>query len=298
MKRKKRKFKIQDELWGTLFAGIPVLGLIIFTFIPLGMAVVMSFMNMTSMNFSGASSLPWKEIFKNYTTVLGDQYFWNAIKHNIILLVELPVSIILSVVIAELLSKGVRFTKFFKVLLFVPYVCSVTATTFMWNWLLNDQYGIVNKALGLDISWFGNDTYFVWAIMLMGLWSTCGYRILLFTAAITNVNSTLKEAARIDGANPLQVFAHVTLPAITPTIFYVLVMGMIGIFQEFTRIQVLNSSGTKCMTIVFYIFNKAFAGTPQLGLACAASIILALFIALLTKLNFAFSRKWVNYDVE
>lgn len=236
MKRKKRKFKIQDELWGTLFAGIPVLGLIIFTFIPLGMAVVMSFMNMTSMNFSGASSLPLKEIFKNYTTVLGDQYFWNAIKHNIILMVELPVSIILSVVIAELLSKGVRFTKFFKVLLFVPYVCSVTATTFMWNWLLNDQYGIVNKALGLDISWFGNDTYFVWAIMLMGLWSTCGYRILLFTAAITNVNSTLKEAARIDGANPLQVFTHVTLPAITPTIFYVLVMGMIGIFQEFTRI--------------------------------------------------------------
>lgn len=298
MKRKKRKYKIQDELWGTLFAGIPVLGLIIFTFIPLGMAVAMSFMNMTSMNFSGASLLPLKEIFKNYTTVLGDQYFWNAIKHNIILLVELPISIILSVVIAELLSKGVRFTKFFKVLLFVPYVCSVTATTFMWNWLLNDQYGIVNKALGLDISWFGDETYFVWAIMLMGLWSSCGYRILLFTAAITNVNRTLKEAARIDGASPLQVFSHVTLPAITPTIFYVLVMGMIGIFQEFTRIQVLNSTGTKCMTIVFYIFNKAFAGTPELGLACAASIILALFIALLTKLNFAISRKWVTYDVE
>lgn len=75
-------------------------------------------------------------------------------------------------------------------------------------------------------------------------------------------------------------------------------MGMIGIFQEFTRIQVLNSTGTKCMTIVFYIFNKAFAGTPELGLACAASIILALFIALLTKLNFAISRKWVTYDVE
>ena len=298
MKRKKRKYKIQDELWGTLFAGIPVLGLIIFTFIPLGMAVAMSFMNMTSMNFSGASLLPLKEIFRNYTTVLGDQYFWNAIKHNIILLVELPISIILSVVIAELLSKGVRFTKFFKVLLFVPYVCSVTATTFMWNWLLNDQYGIVNKALGLDISWFGDETYFVWAIMLMGLWSSCGYRILLFTAAITNVNRTLKEAARIDGASPLQVFSHVTLPAITPTIFYVLVMGMIGIFQEFTRIQVLNSTGTKCMTIVFYIFNKAFAGTPELGLACAASIILALFIALLTKLNFAISRKWVTYDVE
>ncbi len=298
MKRKKRKYKLQDELWGTLFAGIPVLGLLIFTFIPLGMAVGMSFVDMQGMTFSGATALPLKDTLKNYTEVLSDGYFWNAIKHNVIMLIELPISIILSVVIAELLSKKVRLTNFFKVILFVPYVCSVTATTFMWNWLLNDQYGLVNKLFGLDVSWIGDEKYFIWAIMIMALWSSSGYRILLFTAAITNVNGTLKEAARIDGANPFHVFVHVTLPAITPTIFYVLVMGMIGIFQEFTRIQVLNPNGTMCMTIVFYIFNKAFSGTPQLGQACAASIILALIIALLTKLNFTMSRKWVTYDVE
>ena len=86
-------------------------------------------------------------------------------------------------------------------------------------------------------------------------------------------------------------------PAITPTIFYVLVMGLIGIFQEFTRIQVLNG-GTKCNTIVNYIYTHGWSGTSQMGVACAASVILALLIFALTKLNFSLSKKWVNYDVD
>ena len=292
-----RKTKIRNEVNGTLFTAAPVIGIIIFTFIPLIMAVMMSFMKMDSMNFENASFFDFSELFTNYKKVFTDPYFWKAFKNNAILFLELPISIIISVVIAELLSKKVRFTKAFKVLLFIPYVCSVTATTFMWNWLLDGNYGLVNKILGIDIQWFANEKYFVWAILIMGLWSTSGYRILLFTAAITNVNNSLKEAAKIDGASPIKVFFNVTIPSITPTIFYVLVMGMIGIFQEFTRIQVINNTGNKCMTVVFYIYNAAFAGTPDIGVACAASMILAILIFILTKLNFTFSKKWVNYDV-
>ena len=165
----------------------------------------------------------------------------------------------------------------------------------MWNWLLNSQYGLVNKILGISIDWFSPDN-FIWSIMIMGLWSTCGYRILLFTAALTNVNGTLKEAASIDGANKLQIFTHVTLPAITPTIFYVLVMGTIGVLQSFTRIQVLDPQGQKCLTAVFYIYKESIAGS-RYGVGCAASIVLALIVAGLTKLNFTLSKKWVNYDV-
>ena len=296
--KKKERINVKDEFWGTLFAGIPVFGLIIFTFIPLGMAVAMSFMNIPGMTFDGAEMLPLNNIFGNYVTVLSDEYFWAALKNNLVLFLELPISIVLSIVIAELLSKKVKFTPVFKVILFIPYVCSVTATTFMWNWLLNGQYGIVNHIFGLDIQWLTDNRYFIWAIIIMGIWSTCGFRILLFTAAITNVNSSLKEAARIDGAGPIKVFLHVTIPAITPTVFYVLVVGLIGVFQEFTRIQVLDAGGTKCLTMVFYVYNAAFAGTPAVGIACAASIILALFIGFLTFLNFRMSKKWVNYDAE
>lgn len=291
-KHKKRR---SDELWGTIFAGIPVLAMIVFTYVPMGMAVVLSFMESEGGSISGATFLPINRIFDNYVTVLSDKYFWGSLLNNLILMLELPVSIILSVLIAELLTKKVRGTKFFKVLLFVPYVCSVTATTFMWNWLLNSQYGLVNKILGASIDWFSPDN-FIWSIMIMGLWSTCGYRILLFTAALTNVNGTLKEAASIDGANKLQIFTHVTLPAITPTIFYVLVMGTIGVLQSFTRIQVLDPQGQKCLTAVFYIYKESIAGS-RYGVGCAASIVLALIVAGLTKLNFTLSKKWVNYDV-
>lgn len=291
-KHKKRR---SDELWGTIFAGIPVLAMIVFTYVPMGMAVVLSFMESEGGSISGATFLPINRIFDNYVTVLSDKYFWGSLLNNLILMLELPVSIILSVLIAELLTKKVRGTKFFKVLLFVPYVCSVTATTFMWNWLLNSQYGLVNKILGASIDWFSPDN-FIWSIMIMGLWATCGYRILLFTAALTNVNGTLKEAASIDGANKLQIFTHVTLPAITPTIFYVLVMGTIGVLQSFTRIQVLDPQGQKCLTAVFYIYKESIAGS-RYGVGCAASIVLALIVAGLTKLNFTLSKKWVNYDV-
>ena len=287
--------KMRDEIAGVAFTAAPVLGIVIFTFIPLVMAFVMSFMNV-NLGFQDAEFFPLKDIFSNYSAVLGDEYFWNALKNNMILFIELPISIIISIVVAELLSKKVKFTRAFKVILFIPYVCSVTATTFMWNWILDANYGMVNQVLGINLDWFSNEM-FVWSIMIMGLWTSCGYRILLFTAAITNVNTSLKEAARMDGANPLQVFIHVTIPAITPTIFYVLVMGLIGIFQEFTRIQVLNG-GTKCNTIVNYIYTHGWSGTSQMGIACAASVILALLIFGLTKLNFSLSKKWVNYDVD
>ena len=290
---KKRK-KI-DEITGVIFTIAPVLGIIIFTFIPLVMAVIMSFMDV-NLGFQDAQLFAIEDIFNNYISVLTDPYFWNALKNNLILFIELPISIIISIIVAELLSKKVKFTKAFKVILFIPYVCSVAATTFMWNWILDSNYGMVNQVLGIDLDWFSNEM-FVWSIMIMGLWTSCGYRILLFTAAITNVNNSLKEAAKIDGANPIEVFLHVTIPAITPTIFYVLVMGLIGIFKECTRIQVLNG-GTKCNTIVNYIYTHGWSGTSQMGVACAASVILALLIFGLTKLNFSLSKKWVNYDVD
>ena len=289
----KHKKKKSDELWGTIFAGIPVLAMIVFTYVPMGMAVVLSFMESEGGSISGATFLPIDKLFQNYVTVLTDKYFWGALLNNLILMLELPISIILSVLIAELLQKKGRAKGFFRGLL-LRYVCSVTATTFMWNWLLNSQYGLVNKVLGVSIDWFSPDN-FIWSIMIMGLWSTCGYRILLFTAALTNVNGTLKEAASIDGANKVQIFTHVTLPAITPTIFYVLVMGTIGVLQSFTRIQVLDPQGQKCLTAVFYIYKESIAGS-RYGVGCAASIVLALIVAGLTKLNFTLSKKWVNYD--
>lgn len=296
--KKKDKPVKKDEVAGTLFTILPIIGIAIFTFFPLIMAFYISVCDTTSktsVGFTDAVFLGFSNLFDNYAAVFTSTEFWTGFSNNLILFIELPISIIISVIIAELLSKKVRFTNTFKVIMFIPYVCSVVATTYMWNQVFNTKEagGILNNLFGTNTPWLTEGL--VWAVMIMGLWSSLGYRVLLFTAAITNVNSSLKEAARIDGAGPIKVFLHVTIPAITPTIFYVLVMGMIGIFQEFTRIQIVNNGYNYCPTMVGFIYQNRDSNA---GVACAASVILALFIFALTRLNFFFSKKWVTYDVD
>lgn len=296
--KKKDKRIVKDEVSGTLFSILPIIGIAIFTFFPLILAFYISFCDtksIDSVGFTGAVLYNVGGLFNNYIEVFKSAEFWRGFRNNLILFLELPVSIIISILIAELLSKRVRFTNVFKVILFIPYVCSVVATTYMWNQIFGtyESGGTFNNLFHTNIPWLKEGL--LYTVMIMTLWSSCGYRILLFTAAINNVNKSLKEAAKIDGANSLQVFRHVTIPAITPTIFYVLVMGMIGIFQEFTRINIVTDGYNYCPTMVGYIYKFR---DDNAGLACAASVILALFIFGLTRLNFFFSKKWVTYDVD
>lgn len=296
---KKRRYRKEDALWGLLFGGIPLLGLLFFTFIPTVMAFSMSLLTMPKFfSFDGAylartaSGLP----FRNFTDVITDGAFWNALKNNCIVIISVPVSIVVSVICAELLSKNIRGTKVYKVILFIPYVCSVTATTLMWQWIFDANYGVINQIFHMETNWLDAD-HLLWTVVIMNVWSATGYRILLFTAAITNVNGSLKESAQLDGANFFQVFLHITIPAITPTIFYVLVMGTINSLQEFTRIQLISPTGKDglCLTAVFYIYQEGFSYTNA-GVACAASIVLTVIILIITRLHFYLSNKWVSYD--
>ncbi|MGN1052644.1 MAG: carbohydrate ABC transporter permease [Candidatus Scatosoma sp.] len=296
---KKRRYRKEDAFWGLVFGGIPLLGLFLFTFIPTVMAFSMSLLTMPKFfSFEGAyfaktaSGLP----FQNFADVIKDGAFWNALKNNCIVIVSVPVSIVVSVVCAELLSKKLRGTNVYKVILFIPYVCSVTATTLMWQWIFDANYGVINQIFHTDKNWLDADNL-LWTVVIMNVWSATGYRILLFTAAITNVNGSLKESAQLDGANFFQVFVHITIPAITPTIFYVLVMGTINSLQEFTRIQLISPTGKDglCLTAVFYIYQEGFSYTNA-GVACAASIVLTVIILIITRLHFYLSKKWVSYD--
>ena len=294
-KRKRRRYKKEDVIWGLLFGGLPLVGLLIFTMIPAVMAFAMTVLDMPKFfSFDGATFI-W---FENFATVLKDETFWSSLKNNLILIVSVPVSIVISVICAEVISKGLPGTKVFKLILFIPYVCSVTATTLMWQEIFDANHGVMNQILGLNgFNWLDAD-HLMWTVVIMTVWSSTGYRILLFTAAITNVNASLKESAQLDGANFIQVFMHITIPAITPTIFYVLVMGTMGSLQEFTRIQIISWTAKDglCLTGVFYIYREAFQYT-NVGVACAASLVLTAIIVLITRLHFYLSKKWVSYEV-
>lgn len=277
---------------------IPVLGFCIFGLIPMILAIGMAFMDIKGFSFEGAT---WNGI-ENFKDVLSDDLFWQSIVNTLYMSVSTFINIFLSLIIAYLLTKNIKAKKVFRTIYFVPYVCSVVAITLMWQWIFNNRFGVVNnlfKAWGWEpINWFNDPDWFIPVLIFMGVWSGTGYGIILYGAALTNVNSTLYEAAKVDGANSFKTFLHITIPAISPTTFYLLIMGIIGALQEFARPQIISSSGgpdNVGVTVVFYLYRRAFQ-YMEMGPASASAWLLAIVIIIITIINFGVSKLWVSYD--
>lgn len=293
---------LQEEILGSLFSMIPLIGFALFSFVPLLMAIATSFSETSGLSLEGAKLATGDGKYflpiANFVTVVSDPIFWQAMGNTFYMALQLPIGLIVSVIIAELLSKNLKGTKIFKTIFFIPYICSIVATTIMWKWVFNTNYGVINQIIGTQTAWLSDDVYYIPVIIFITVWSTIGYRVLLLTAAITNVQKSLVESAQLDGAGPISIFWHITLPAISPTIFYLLVMGLINALQEFTRSQVIDSQGGPNgvgITMVFYIYREAFSYI-NMGVANAASVILSILILILTKISFKLSDKWVSYD--
>jgi len=294
---KKRKFK-KEGLWGFTLSLGPVLGFALFGLVPMILAIFMSFMHIEGFSFEGSYFIGGE----NYSTVLHDSLFWKSIVNTLYMSVSTFINIALALVVAFLLTKNIRGKKVFRTIYFIPYVCSVVAITVMWQWIFNTNYGVINGLFtpeGKDpINWWGRSDTFIPCLIIMGVWSGTGYGIILYGAALTNVNSSLYEAAKVDGANAFQCFWKITLPAISPTTFYLLLTGLIGALQEFARPQIISGSGgpdNVGVTVVFYLYRNAFQ-YYNMGVASATAWLLALIIVVLTIINFAVSRLWVSYD--
>ncbi len=294
--RKKKRNK--ENISGLLLSVMPVIGFALFGLVPMVLALVMSFTDITFFSFEGVTF----NHGQNYITVLQDDLFWKSIGNTLYMSLSTFINIVLALIVAFLLTKNIKGKKVFRTIYFIPYVCSVVAVTLMWQWIFNYQYGIVNHLIsaggGEKINWWGKADTFIPCLIVMGVWSGTGFGIILYSAALTNVNSSLYEAARVDGANSFQSFLHITVPAISPTTFYLLITGIIGSLQEFARPQIISSTGgpdNTGVTVVFYLWRKAFS-YHEMGIASATAWLLALIILGFTVLNFALSKLWVSYD--
>ncbi len=305
LKRKKSHFSRayrKESLCGTSLAMIPVTGFILFGLIPLVLALVMAFLYVPG---KGDIKRGVEFVFlDNFWEVLTDPMFWQSIVNTIKMAISLPVCIVLSLLIAYLLTKKIRGRSFFRAVYFIPYVCCAVAVAMMWELIFNQRHGILNALLGLTpetaIPWLTDSTYYIWCLIIIGIWGGTAYGIVLFGAALTNINPSLYEAASLDGANSFRSFLHITLPGVSPTTFYLLITGLIGALQEFTRSQIIsgNSAGPNNdgLTIVFYVYRRAFDYNNQMGQAAAAALILAVLIVAVSGVNFVVSKKWVSYD--
>ena len=298
--KQKKKDKLRN-LQGFLFAFPPVFRFLIFGFIPLLLGLAMAFFSM-KYTFSLFDESVFFCGFDNFVEVLKDPIFYKSILNTLLLALSWPISMIIALIVSIFLTKKVRGKGFFRVVYFLPFVCSVVATTLMWKVLLDYNYGVVNNLtewmFNKRINWAGDPKYYMFGLIIMTVWSSTGYKIILLTAALTNVRKAYYEAAELDGANGFQKIWYITMPAISPTVFYLFVTGMINVLQEFARSQVWSSTGgpnNSGLTIVFYLYREAF-NYINMGKASAVAWLLSIAIILITIVNFAASKKWVKYD--
>ena len=301
--RKTRKRLGKEEVQSILYANIPLFGFCFFGLIPLLLSLYLCFNSFKGLRLHTAKFVEWE----NFSEILQDEMFWQSLGNTAFVLVAAVVALLLSLVVSALIATNVRGAKGFKAIYFVPYVCSLVAITFMWKWIYDYNYGVLNTTL-MDwgwiqepISWLGSAEFYRTAMFVLLVWSSTGFNIILLTAALIGVPKELHEAAQIDGAGEFRRFFSITLPLISPTIFYLLIMGLIGALQEFTRFQVMTPDGGpeyQGMTVVFYLYRQLFnaSGGSDLGVASAMGWIIAVLISAVTILNFRLQRRWVNYD--
>lgn len=299
----KHKRLNKEEIQGIAFANIPFLGFLIFGLIPLGLSFYLVFNTFRGLRLHTAQFVG----LDNFKEVLQDELFWQSISNTWFVLLAGVTALIISLVVSALIATNVKGSKGFKVVYFVPYVCSMVAITFMWKWIYDYNYGVLNTTLmnwgwiKEPIDWLGSEDFYRVAMFVLLVWSSTGFNIILLSATLIGVPKELHEAAEIDGAGELTRFFRITLPLISPTLFYLLVMGLIGGMQEFARFQIMTPDGGpgyQGMTVVFYLYNKLFnaSGGSDLGVATAVGWLLAVLIGVVTFLNFKMQNRWVKYD--
>lgn len=268
-----------------------------FFFIPVVAALVLSFTDFDIYAVGDLANTRWVGL-RNYTQLLTTPLFWQALRNTFYFaLVGGPLSIGVSLGAALLLNqKMVRFKGLFRTIYFAPFVTTLVAVAIVWRYLYHTRYGLLNYALGAfgveSIDWLGDPRWAMPAIILMTVWKSFGYNMLIFIAGLQAIPEELYEAARIDGASAGQRFRHVTLPGLAPTLVFVTVITMIGFFQLFVEPYVMTMGGPLRSTtsVVLLMYEEGFRWW-RMGHAAAVAFILFVVILAATLLQLAVQKR-------
>ncbi|MCD9020846.1 carbohydrate ABC transporter permease [Cohnella silvisoli] len=288
--------KRKEYLWAYLFISAPILGFMLFAFIPLSYSVYVSFTQ-----YSGYHA-PVFQGTDNYSKLLAeDPLFWKTMFNTFYSALGIPIGMALALGIATALNQKIRGIYFFRTFFFLPTISSVVALTLLWKWIFNSNYGLLNYLLGLvgiqGPAWLSSESWAMPAMIIQGVWGGLGINMVLYLAALQGVPKSLYEAAEIDGANGWQRFVRITIPCISPTTLFILVTSIIAVMQDFPRFQIMTEGGPNysTTTIVYYLFQNAFR-YMDMGYASAMAWALGLLLLLVTLLNFWLSKRWVHYE--
>lgn len=300
-KNKKSTLKRNEHLMALAFISVKYVGLIIFTLLPVVFALLYSFTDyyarMETEPFLTRIDDLWCG-FDNYvqlfTHITYGTAFKTSIVNNLIFLVSVPIGILMGLVIAVMLSREdvIHGSRVFRMLIYVPVVSSAVAMSIIWRYIFDNQYGIINQLTGWDVPWLTDNGWIKVAIIIKSSWGSIGRTMILCLAALTAVGKDYYEAAELDGAGEFVRFWKISVPLISPTLFYLFCTGFISNLQSYVDAQVFAQGLPGAQTIVYYIWNYGI-NRSLYGVASAASFLLAVGIMLITLLQFKISDKWV-----
>ncbi|MDK2971453.1 MAG: multiple sugar transport system permease protein [Candidatus Sumerlaeota bacterium] len=293
-----------ERFWGLLLSSPYILGLLFFAAGPILFSWIIGFFEWDSL------TPPRFVALANWQRLFTDPLFHKALFNTLyFVLGSVPPGVLLSLLLAMAVNRGIKGITIFRTIYFTPVVTSVVAVALVWTWIYDTNVGILNlliertfKLFGArppePIAWLNDPRFAMPAIIAMSIWKGLGYNMVIFLAALQDVPTQLYEAAELDGAGRLGKFRHVTLPMISPVTFFVLAVSLIGAFQVFDQIYIMAKDGrpaNSTLTIVYHLYNHAFRYL-EMGYASTIGAALFLMIFAVTLFQLWAQKRWVHYQ--
>ena len=291
----------REELFGYLCISPWLVNFLVFVVFSMGASLVISLFDTNLMNRT------WFTGLGNFNELANDKLFWKALSNTAYYsFAMVPLGTAFALMIAMVLNQDIKAQGFFRTVYYLPSIVSGVAVSILWAWMYHPDYGLINSLLGNlglfriipRIRWIYSEEWAIPSLVVMSVWGTGG-AMLIFLAGLQSIPSALYEAATIDGAGAWRRFWNVTIPMLTPTIFFSIIMRIVGSFQIFTQAYVMTQGGPNnaTLTMVLYIYNKAFLQF-HFGYASALAWVLFAIILIFTLAIIRSSAIWVFYEGE
>ena len=282
-----------DAIAGFLLILPNFLGFLIFSVFPILAALFLTFSEWS------LAKAPKFVGLRNFFTMSQDWLFWKTLGNTFYYaLVAVPIAVVLAFWLAVMINRKVRGIMIFRLVYFVPHITLTVAAAVIWAWIYHPQYGLINYLLSLvgieGPAWLFDRKWAMPALIIMSNWKGVGYAMLVFLAGLQGIPAELYEAAIVDGANPWHQLRYVTIPMISPAVFFVLTTSFIGAFQGFDQFYIMTKGGPAhaTTTLVLYIFNNAFLYF-KMGYATSMAAVLFLCILTFTLIQWKGAKMWV-----
>ena len=283
-----------EFMWGWAFVLPTMIGLIVLNIIPIFQTIYQSFFK--TGDFGKGNIFIGLD---NYVKLMGDAEVWQSVINTFkYAIVEVPFSIAIALVLAVLLNRKMMGVSAYRTIFFLPMVAAPAAIAMVWRWLFNSEFGLLNHIFGTSINWISDPAIAVFAIAVIGIWSIIGYNMVLFLAGLQEIPRDYYEAASIDGATGINQFFNITVPLLSPTIFFVTITRVIGGMQVFDLIFMVmdknNPALYKTQSIVYLFYQNSFVENNK-GYGSTIVVLLIAIIMVITVFQMIAQKKWVYY---